>query len=93
MKLKIKRFPLGTSGTYQVEMPYGSQILSVVNFKDIPTVFAMVDEESTMCSSTFVVFETFQEIESKQLNSLKFLGTVQDEWTIKEWHVFERVFK
>jgi len=92
MKLQIKKYKLGRCGDYTVEMPYGSIVLSVKNCNDDPALFVVSDQNSTICSRRFFVFNTEQEIATKDINHLKFIGTVQDEWSLVEWHVFEYTY-
>jgi|APCry1669191812_1035378.scaffolds.fasta_scaffold04549_8 hypothetical protein len=89
MKIRIKQYPLAEFGDVKLNIPYGSQILSVKNCKDVPTIFAIIDEDCTVCEKTFRIFATGSVIDEKELKRLKFVETVQDEWGMKEWHIFE----
>ena len=91
MRIRIKQYPLSEFGDVVLNIPYGAQILSVKCCRDVPTVFAIIDEDSTICEKRFRVIGTGGYIEQKELKRLEFVETVQDEWGMKEWHIFEIV--
>ena len=86
--IRIAMYPLN-KGDSTVEMPYGSQILSVGEQNRTLCMWALVDTNSTRITRKFRVYSTGSEIDRIELQHLKFIETVTDDTELFEWHVFE----
>ena len=86
MRQQIWKFPLELTGVQEVEMPSGSQLLSVAVQQETLCLWAMVDlDRGTKERRMIDIIGTGNPIDSHRRS---FIGTVQMESFV--WHVFER---
>jgi len=74
----------------KVDMPTGSEILSVAFQRDNLYIWAKVDIEATLSTRKFKVFGTGHEIPLEEENCLKFIGTGHMDGGLV-FHVFELI--
>jgi hypothetical protein len=81
---RIYKYPL-YGNTYNVNIPVGSEIMSVINQDGVAMVYALVDPtQTTIKTVAFHVIGTGWDIADP--NNLEFVGTFQDNEFV--WHVF-----
>lgn len=89
--IQITGYELPFFGEASLEIPYGARSLSIKMEHRKLVLFALVDSESTVETRRFRVYSTGEKVSRPDLDSLSFIGTVQDEHWSEAWHVFEYV--
>jgi len=87
--ITINKYDLPFYGEVELNIPYGSQFLSAKMQDRKLVLFAIVDSEATVETRRFKIYSTGKIIDRINLNSLKFISTIQDEHWCEAWHVFE----
>jgi len=86
--MKVWKYPLRITADQKVEMPAGSEILSVKMEKSQLCLWALVSPAGNKETRYIEVFGTGHHVEP---GTRKYLGTVQDHGLV--WHVFEAVIE
>ncbi len=85
----IWKFEITDSGN--VQMPKGAEILSVQSQNNKPCIWAIVDTASEMEWKYFEVFGTGHDIQCDIGTNRKYIGTLQLDFGVLVFHVFERI--
>ena len=86
----VYKYPLLLEDTQEIEMPGGSQILTVQVQRDQPCVWALVETQSQLVNRTFRVAGTGHDIPYGP--ELDYIGTFQLQSGLLVFHVFEEKF-
>ena len=90
--MKIFKYILQEVDLQTVEMPVGTQILSVQECRDQLCIWALINDNSGVFESrTFAVIGTGNPIPTFDDFTMKFIGTAQRYAGKLVWHVFEIV--
>lgn len=89
-QLTIWKFALDINlgGEHIVEMPQGAKIISVIDQKDFPTVYAIVSPEAEKEQIRFHVIGTGWRHVEPRIQTLPFVGTIKTHNGHFVWHVF-----
>lgn len=84
----IWKFPLKITGVQAVEMPKGAKILTVQMQHDEMCIWAIVNPDVEKQKRLFRVIGTGHPIESKGIEALEYIGSVQQS-DLFVWHLYE----
>ena len=86
--MKIFKWTLRIDGWQEIEMPIGSQILSMQIQNENPQLWALVDEKNATEKRSFITVGTGQEI---PVDVVDYIGSYQIENGSLVFHVFEQI--
>ena len=89
MVRKVFKYPVDINDVVRIQMPKGSEILSVGNQRDTLCIWALCDEKCSLEERTFRIAGTGHPINYDMGIDYKFLGTVHLFGSSLIFHVFE----
>jgi len=89
-KQVIYKYTLGIRDEKQtVRLPRNSSFLSVINQRNSPTLYFLVDPEEPQTERVFQIFPTGLVVSERALLGMIFRGTIQTHTGEFVWHIFE----
>lgn len=92
MALEVFKYPLPTQYLIEIDMPKGAKILSFRNQGEVPTIWALVDQDNNFPDSqkvgTFRLAGTGDPID-QNINELDYIGTALFLGDSLVFHLFE----
>ncbi len=87
----VWKYPLGINDEQTIEIPHGSELLSLMEQKDEPVLYYLVDPLETRKDTIHISMRGTGQLVGKEMTSSSiFLGTVNTHRGRLVWHIWKR---